>query len=203
MPFLAIGCASNEPSPQPVPTTNPALATGEYWLGLPGVATASATDFDSLWSAAERVARMRMFPIDRRDPRNGLLTTEPVVSSQLFEPWRQDQTDGYDTAQSSLTTRRRTVRFEISRTESGEFRLTPKVLVEQYAQAENRVTNVVLYRGAFRATRQTDMTPYGTRESDRGIFLENRYWYAIGRDEKLEAALAADIQRAVDQTAAR
>jgi hypothetical protein len=121
----------------------------------------------------------------------------------VFEPWRQDQRSAFDTAQSTVGTVRRTIRFEIANTDSGQFELTPKVLVEKYAQAENRVTSVVLYRGAFRAQRAPELAAYGTRETDRGVFLENRYWYPAARDEKLEAALAAEIQREVDRGVAK
>ena len=35
----------------------------------------------------------------------------------------------------------------------------------------------------------------GTRESDAGVILPHKYWYAVGRDEALERALTAAIER--------
>jgi len=192
---------STQPMPVPMTDVDGAVATADYWYAQPAAAAATAGDFDSLWAAAEQAARLRLFTIDRRDPRSGMLVSAPMVSSQVFEPWRQDQKSGYDTAQSTLATIRRTIRFEIVKQDDGLFQLTPKVLVERYSQSENRVTSVVLYRGVFRTIRTPDTAAFGTRETDRGVFLEGRYWYATGRDEKLEAALAADVQKAVGKLA--
>jgi hypothetical protein len=170
----------------------------------PAVASVESNSFDALWTAAEDAAWARLFRIDRRDRRGGVMTTEPLTSAQFFEPWRRD-TPGLDqTAESSLATIRRTVRFEFTREgeDSPTFTVTPKVLVERYSQAENRVSSVVLYRSAFRAGRVSEITPYGTRETDRGIFLPSRYWYPLDRDEELERQIAADIQRKIGGAAA-
>lgn len=191
------GCASGGGGATTRPATDldPRLATPEHWYAQPATAVVSHGDFDTLWSAADDAARGRFFVPDRVDRRAGVFLTEPMVSRQWFEPWRADTRTGFDLAESSLATVRRTVRFEIARREDGGFALTPKVLVERYAVAENRVTSVVLYRSAFRLGRITETTPRGTRESDRGVYLPARYWYAIGRDSALEQALANDVQR--------
>lgn len=194
------GCTSDAPAvpaTQPVTAIDARLARPDYWYAQPATATVVAGNFDALWSAADAAARTRFFPIDRRDVRGGLMTTEPMVSKQWFEPWRQDVLEGDALADSSLATIRRTVRYEFERRDDGSFAVTPKVLIERYSVAENRVTSVVLYRAAFRAGRTTDQTAYGTRETDRGVYLPSRYWYAVGRDVALEQALAGDIQRRI------
>lgn len=191
----APGCGSSSATTQPVTDVDARLAEPAYWLNQPATSTATGADFDALWSAAEDAARARFFPIDRRDRRLGVMTTEPVVSAQWFEPWRRDAIEPDALADSSLATIRRTIRFEFERRDDGAFVVAPRVLVERYAQAEVRVTSVVLYRSVFRLGRTTDLTPYGTKETDRGIFLPNRYWYAVGRDHALEQALADEIQR--------
>jgi hypothetical protein len=204
------GCANRSPVVEAATATTapalaepePALAAPEHWFALPGRFMIDGADFDRLWRACEGEARRRLFPIDRSDRRGGVLTTEPVTSSQFFEPWRQDQATAFDTAKSSLGAMRRTIRFELTRLDDGRFRAVPKVLVERYVQAENRVTSVVLYRAAFRPARLSDpATPYGTRETDRGVSLPNRYWYAVGRDEELEQALADGVTRRLGQVA--
>jgi hypothetical protein len=72
--------------------------------------------------------------------------------------------------------------------------VVPKVLVQRHTVAEQWITSVVMYRGAFRRARRPADRPQGTRESDVGVHLPARYWYATGRDEALEAALARSIQ---------
>ncbi len=197
MPAQGTPAQSTPAQSTPVADVDGVVVTAEQLLQQPSEVVVKAQDFDALVAAAERAARVRLFTIDRRDPRNGLLVTAPLVASQVFEPWRQDQRTAYDTAQSTLATHRRTIRFEIVKSEDGGLELSPKVLVERYSQAENRVTSVVLYRTAFRPQRDASLAAYGTRESDRGLVLEKRYWYPVGRDPALEASLASDIQRAL------
>lgn len=195
--LTAAGCVSTSaPTTQPMTDVDPQLAEPDYWYAQPALSTVAGTDFDQLWSAAEKTARALMFAIDRQDRRGGVLTTVPTTSSQFFEPWRQEQRDSYETAQSSLATIRRTIRFEFAKQEDGSYLVTPKVLIERLAQAENRVTNVVLYKTAFRPPRLAgDMAAFGTRETDKGIYLPKKYWYAIGRDSALESAIADNMRK--------
>jgi hypothetical protein len=151
----------------------------------------TSNDFDQLWNAAEDVARDRLFTIDRRDFRGGVLTTEPLISAQFFEPWRRDAVTAEDVAQSSLAMTRRTIRFTFTRNDDGTFSALPHVLVERYSLAEKRITNAMLYRAAFRRTLEN---VEGTRETDRGIELPQRYWYKIGNDPALEKDLARTLR---------
>jgi hypothetical protein len=131
-----------------------------------------------------------MFVIDQRDYRGGVLTTEPLLSAQFFEPWRRDALKAEDVAESSLASIRRTIRFEFTRNDDGTFSVVPHVLVERYAATERRITNAMMYRAAFRRTTAT-----GTRERDRGIELPQRYWYRTGNDPELEKSLAEALRR--------
>lgn len=152
--------------------------------------TVAASDFDRLWRASADAARDRQFVIDRRDYRGGVLTTEPLVSAQFFEPWRRDALTAGAVAESSLATIRRTIRFEFTRHDGDRFTVVPSVVVERYSSGERRITSATLYRSAFRRTTAT-----GTRESDRGIVLPARYWYNIGNDAALEKAIAEAVRR--------
>jgi hypothetical protein len=173
---------------------DPELAEPIYWYHQPATASITHHDFDELWRAAEDAARAKMFTLDRRDYRSGILTTEPLVSSQFFEPWRRDTATAYDTTESSLATIRRTVRYEFTRNDDATFTVTPKVLVERRTVAEQRITSVVMVRGAFRRFQgRSEHRPYGTPEADVGVYLPARYWYALRRDEALEAELAESI----------
>jgi hypothetical protein len=169
-----------------MPTTAAATRPAE-----PPRVSVSHRDFNALWRAAEDAARLRLFPIDRRDYRGGVLKTEAVISKQAFEPWRRDAVTAGDVAQSTLATVRRTITFRFDRNEAGDtYTVTPEVLVERYAQAEQRLTSAALYRAAFR--RNPDAR--GSREADRGINLPQRYWYELGRDVALEKDLAEAIR---------
>jgi hypothetical protein len=120
-----------------------------------------------------------------------VLKTEAVVSKQFFEPWRRDAVTAGGVTESSLATVRRTITFAFARNGDGTYTLTPEVLVERYSQAEHRLTSAALYRNAFRG----NAAARGTRESDRGVALPQRYWYETGRDVALERDLAEAIRR--------
>ena len=194
--LLTAGCASRPADPRPMPSSRPvATADPAYWYEQPAVATVASDDFDRLASAAESAARDLLFPIDRVDYRLGVVTTEPVVGGQWFEPWRREQQTAADVADSSLATTRRTVRFEFSRDGEGDaatYAVTPKVLVERQSVAERRITSAGDYRSFFRRS-----DAGGTRETDRGVTLPSRYWYPVGRDAALERKLAAMVERRV------
>lgn len=160
----------------------------DFW-NQPATAHVTHPDYDALWRAAEQAARDLLFTIDRRDYRNGLLMTDPMVSGQWFEPWRADVVTARHRLESSLMTVRRTLRFEFTRTDDGRFGVVPKVLVEQEAIAERRISSVVSPRGAFGRT-----TAWGNPQTDRGVHLPRRYWFAIARDEALEQRVARLIE---------
>jgi hypothetical protein len=198
---LGCGCITHPQNPaatQPPTAVNPATTQPSYWLDQPAPANAQADDFQRLWSASEDVARDFLFRLDRQDFRAGLLTTRPMVSAQWFEPWRRDVRTAKDRNESSLATIRRTIRFEFAQeAEGGAYRVTPKVLVERQSMAEQRITSSVVYQQYFRRPLRPQDRPRGTRESDVGIYLPNRYWYPIGRDQAFEKALAEAIQKRV------
>lgn len=166
-------------------------------LARPATATATGSDFEALWRACEETSRGLLMPIDRSDRRGGILTTEPTVSAQFFEPWRRDVRTPADATASSLATIRRTVRFEFARRADGGFEVTPKVIVERQSLAERRTTAILPSRTYFRPVRDTEVAPFGTRETDRGVSLPRNYYYPVGRDEQLERAIAASVQKRI------
>ena len=195
---LAAGCASSMPAKAPATMPSNATRVPAYWFDRPGVASVSAADFELLWRAAEEAARDFGFRPDRLDFRDGVITTDPLVSKQWFEFWRNDVATVDDLAESSLATHRRTLRFDIEA--SGDrFVATPRVVVERFAQAERPVTSSIYLRNAFRSQKLRDRA-YGTPESDRGILLPRQYWYATGRDEALERNVASALEKRVRQS---
>lgn len=193
--LVAAGCVTQS-SDRPARALNPATTQPSHWLDAPAAATASASDFQQLWDACEDSARGYFFKIDRIDYRSGILTTQPLVSAQFFEPWRRDARTGYDLAESSIATIRRTIHFEFTRVGDATWQVAPRVLVERQALSEKRITSPVLYRSAFALPTGT-LRPRGTRESDAGILLPERYWYPLRRDAEFERAIAEDVARRV------
>src|SRR2546423_724931 len=121
---IPAGCRFSDTPPPPImtPTTNPvALATTQpfYWTTQPSNVRVSSASFERLWSACERTAREYGFPLDRQDLRNGVMTTEPVISQQFFEPWRRDTGTASGVANNSLATFRRSIRFAIEKEDGG------------------------------------------------------------------------------------
>jgi hypothetical protein len=164
-------------------------ALPDYWLDRPAVASASDADFFKLWNACQTEVRLRLFLIERQDYRNGILTTQPLISQQFFEFWRHDVVNAEALASSSLSTLRRTVRVQVIRQPDGTFIAQPKVLVERYTDAERRLTAITEYHSAFTSPRPTEDTDVGAPAE-----LPPEYWYVIGRDEALERDLAKSIQ---------
>jgi hypothetical protein len=173
---------------------DPATTQPSYWLDLAALSV-NARDFDRLWNAAAETARDFGFTIDRTDYREGEMTTMPLTIAQWFEFWRSDVRTLDALANSSIATVRRTIRFEFTRERDGTFNCYAKVLLERQAIAEQRITSVVSYQSVYRRPLRVSERPSGTRESDEGVILPNRYWYPIGRDQALEAALIDALKK--------
>lgn len=195
VPFLLClpGCITTAPqqaNSRPVTDIDPRRATPEYWLAQPAVAQVAGADFYKLWNACRAEVHDRFFVIDREAYRQGVLTTEPLVSKQFFEPWRRDAVTIPDIANSTLGTIRRSVRFQLSRRPDGGFIAEPRVLIERYSSAERRLTAMNEYHTAFSGPR-----PFGDAQTDEGIHLPSDYWYTLGRDAALEKDLVKAIGR--------
>ena len=189
------GCAPRHPAE--VTTDAPPRATAKdlattrpsYWVDQPAVATVENFKFQPLWNACEAVARSYLFPLDRQDYRLGLITTKPVISKQILEPWRKDAGTLDQVWQDSLTTMRRTIRFDIERGEDGTYAMTPRVLVERETILERRITSATQYRSVFSGP------AVGTRAvADADLDVPPIYWTPVGRDLQMERHLATDVR---------
>jgi hypothetical protein len=187
------GCSTRPPTPEQLALEND-VATIEpaYWMDQPAVAAVAAHDFDALWRACRAAVQGASFQIDRVDFRGGALTSFPQISAQAFEPWRQDVGSFAALAESTLSTVRRTARFDVRRLDDGRYEATPRVLVERYSVEERRITNVIQFREIYSIE-----LGEGSRTRDRGVELPVEYWFATGRDTALEKRLADSVRRAV------
>jgi hypothetical protein len=198
------GCASRPAkSRPPAAATQPSVASARptYWLRQPPVETIVANDFERLWRACEESARHFGFTLDRLDFRGGVITTQPLTSKQFWEVWRNDVATLDDAANSSLATYRRTLRFDIARTEAGGYLAEPRVVIERYSRTEQPITASVYLRNAFRTQRNSRVR--GSRETDRGVYLPRQYWYATGRDAALEKNVASEVRKQLARAARR
>ena len=187
---LITGCMTTSHAPTTQPATSKDLATTHafYWLDQPDVASTENFQFQPLWDTCEQVARAYQFQLDRQDYRLGLLTTKPMVSKEILEPWRKDAGSLYGVMQNSLSTMRRTIRFEIKRTDRGTFVMIPKVLIERETILERRITSAAQYRTAFSGP------AVGTRtasEAEENVPIV--YWTPIARDSEMERHIAEDV----------
>ncbi len=180
MLLILTGCIVhkvNLPTTQRATAIDPIEATPDYWLNQPAVARIPSADFYKLWDACRIEAHNRMFLIDRQDFRDGLLTTQPMISKQAGEFWRTDVVTVHGITASTLATTRRTVRFQVTKDQSGGYIAEPKVLVERFVSSERRLTAIDEYHTAFTGPRPTDDVV-----NDESGKLPTDYWYAIGRD---------------------
>jgi hypothetical protein len=127
--------------------------------------------------------------VDREQYREGLLTSEPLISKQIFEPWRQDVISLHDQTESSLATIRRTVHFQVTRLPDGTYQMTPKVLVERFDSAERRLTTITQYHQAFSGPRTFNDAP-----DQSGAPAASDFWYPVRRDTDLEKVMAESIR---------
>jgi hypothetical protein len=196
---LQTGCIIGRQHPaatQPATAIDPKTAQPAYWLDQSAVAVITSKNFDRLWNACRDAAQADGFAIDRTDYRDGLLTTLPLVSRQVYEFWRSDIATHRDLTQSTLGTMRRTIRYTIRRLEDGTFEATPKILVERHSMIERRITSVDQYQAVF-----SIQTMDVARETEKvGTNVQPEYWYSVGRDLALERKLADSIRRRLQQT---
>jgi hypothetical protein len=162
-------------------------ATPQYWMAKPAVAQITSGDFQKLWDACAQTLRSHQFPIEVEDYRDGVLRSAPVISRQIFEPWRRDTGTRHEMWVSTLGTVRRTIRFDVIRSGDGAYVAQPKVLVERLSQLQRRITSASEYALVFSA-------PGWNVVTDQGVVIPARYWYAIGRDEALERDLADSVR---------
>ena len=192
---LGVGCIDHKPDGATtremanLPSTNP-----YYWLDQPAVATVSSPDYDAIWNACDTTARDYLYTIDRHNYRTGFMTTLPMISKQLWEPWRHDAGTLRDTWQSTWGTIQRLVQFQIQRNDDGTFSVQPKVLIERQSILERRITSVDEYHLAFAGPEGlTSEAVSSDQPSD--IVIPAKYWTPIGRDFALEQDIARRIAR--------
>jgi hypothetical protein len=188
------GCIIGREHPaatQPATAIDPKQAQPAYWLDQPAIVQITAKDFDQLWNACQEAAKADGFTIDRTDYREGVLTTLPLVTRQVYEIWKNDAATHRALTQSTLGTMRRTIRFDIRRLDDGTYMAEPKVLVERDSMIERRITSVDQYQNVF----SIQTADVALQSEKTGNDVPAEYWYSVGRDPALEKQLAAQARR--------
>lgn len=174
---LLASCASRK-----VATDNPIRITSE--------------EYDRVFESAVDVLRNEMFIVDRQDRRFGVITTEPLWSSSLQEPWRTDNTTFYQTLESSLNYHRRIVTITLTPQDSdaptdqadatarpSDYQLEVAVAMQR-RQHPDRALNTAAVSAVSFSSRSGAAQRLATERGD-----EQSFWRPMGRDQYLEQRL--------------
>ncbi len=157
--------------------------------------SADEKDFEAVWLASLQVLRKYYFPIDYQDRRTGEILTEPITGKALGEFWRSDAATMADLAESAVQTIYRQTAVTISENPPGSG--TFKAAVEVQAYRSNReVAGLSSASEAFAMFQQAGSAMKEPTEADETSELAGKDVTELGRDEALEAKIAADIAKA-------
>lgn len=163
-------------------------------------------EYDRMFQASVDVLREYGFRVNRQDRRFGRVTTHPLNSPTIFEPWRAYNTTAEQMWQSTFTNMQRTVTVFIepkspdskpdgagetqrptrnSKPEIEAYSLRVEVLLENHQLPTRRMIP------AQGGRMFSSLSEVPQRWQGRGI--ESSYWLPIGRDPYLEDRLIRDI----------
>ncbi len=145
------------------------------------------TDFEALWEMTLRVLNRAKFTPDRRDRREGVITTKPITCQQWFEFWRHDAMGPYQWLESSMhTIQRLAVVRIVPKPDPGRYRVSVRVDVFRYSAPERQVTTpsgaLLMYSEKF-----------PTESGEMIVPQEVLHWVRLGRDPHMEGALLRRI----------
>ena len=184
---VVIGCAEFTPVPNPVET--------------------DPREYSRMYRAAIEVLRESGFELDRRDFRYGRITTQPLASPTMMEPWHTSNTTAYQALESTLHDQRRRVcifwdpitsvprhvpidqETQLGPTLSADSQLRVEVLVERREFSDRYLTGSTAGHRVFGS-----LSALPDELTQRGINTA-QYWRPLGRDPYLEQRLLARIVR--------
>lgn len=162
--------------------------------------TAAQRNFDIVWDGALATLRDYRFTIDQQNRRDGQITTLPVTGQQWFEFWRKDAATRCDLAEGSLQTIYRTVRVTIEPVKDRPWMFAARV--EAFTSRSNRqihqMTDVVQAYNLFAIpgrgmARERMLIEQSVEDIPTAAVTP------LGRDNDLEAKIAASIAKRVDE----
>jgi hypothetical protein len=151
----------------------------------------SGVDVNSAMRTSELVLVGMNFVIDKEDPNLKIITTKPLAGGQFFELWRKDNVGGYNVAQSSLHTIRRTVElgFNINQ---GQACISCVVKIERLSIPEKQIDSAARSYSLFSRSNQSmqHLTLNAAQE-------QKMDWIDLGRDNRLETAILDRIDKKI------
>ncbi len=173
--ILVFGCQKQVcKGPPPQPTQEALLIPGE--------------DMDLAWDETLEVLREHYFIPDRQDRREGLIISDPDLSKQWFEFWRDDAIGCYDIAESSLQSIRRTA--IVTFVPMGkEIQIRLEINVQRKNQPQRQITTA---SGSFQVFRDQIPLVATGQPMSRGDVVS---WVDIGKDIRLSNYLLSRIER--------
>lgn len=171
------------------------LAAGLTACAAPELTTPNPFQIDDreyarVFDASILVLRDYGFRVDRKDYRFGVITTMPLDSPTILEPWRGLNSTADQASEATLNSDRRIVRVNLEPDPTGQpdYLLRVEVTVERRQQPQRRLTGST---DGYRLLGSLSRTP--GEWSQRGI--GSTYWTPISRDPYLEERLLAAIVR--------
>ena len=153
------------------------------------------SEYDRLFEAIVHELRDRGFVVDRRDYRFGTVSTRPVGSPTILEPWRADNTTDNQAFASTVNYQRRQITVTLEPVEPApgtdqphRYLLRAEVIVERVVVPTTYATGSTTGRRVI-----GKLTRVPTEWQQRGI--TGHYWRPIGRDPYLEQQLIDAIVR--------
>jgi len=162
-----------------------------------------AREYDRIYEAAQLALADAGFRLDQRDYRFGRVTTMPLGSPTVFEPWHRSVTTGKQRLNATFSDERRTASVLLQplygesenqdidladASAPAAYNLYVEVLVERKQVPVHHLTG----------STQGDHILVPLDESPRDYTrreIDSEYWLAVGRDPYLEQRLLADIVR--------
>lgn len=147
--------------------------------------------YDTIWQQATLLLNKLGFTVDRRDYRLGVLTTQPLMSSQIVEFWKPQMVDATDTMENTINSQRRIVRLTISKVEGKPdfYEIAVQVLVERQNNPSETIGGPIYVEGSgFGRDAITLRSDYATPEAP---LIGS--WLTFGHDPDMERKILDEL----------
>lgn len=146
--------------------------------------------YDRVWRESLALFERLGYRIDRQDYRLGVLTTLPMESPQIVEPWRRDQTDAGNALENTINDQRRTIRLTIKTVEDKPdfYEIAVQVLVERETNPLESISGPVFVEGSAFGRNAVSL-----RSDYAATVAQAIAWVKVGHDTALEKKILAEL----------
>jgi hypothetical protein len=155
--------------------------------------TGPQREFELTWDASLATLRTFGFEPSYEDRRSGVIRTDRTTSKTFLEPWRRDAITPGDILESSIQTIYRAVAVKVvpENDEKTSFKPLVEVHVSRSDRRPPQVTSSAEVYDMFTLSAHRRLAVrYGEEDAPAAVIVD------LGRDEKLEAAIAEGIEAA-------